>query len=41
MKPEMLKSQFEILGEPKDALTVDISQTPKEIIKLIHNAWNL
>jgi gluconokinase len=41
MKPEMLKSQFEILEEPKDALTVDISQTPKEIIKLIHNAWNL
>ena len=41
MKPEMLKSQFEILEEPRDALTVDISNTPQEIVKLIHNAWNL
>ena len=41
MKSEMLKSQFETLEEPRDALTVDISQTPKEIVKLIHNAWNL
>jgi gluconokinase len=41
MKPEMLKSQFEILEEPDDALMVDISQTPEEIVKLIHNAWNL
>ena len=41
MKPGMLQSQFEILEEPVDALTVDISQTPKEIVKLIHNAWNL
>jgi len=41
MKSEMLKSQFETLEEPRDALTVDISQTPQEIVKLIHNAWNL
>jgi gluconokinase len=35
MKPDLLKSQFEILEEPKDALIVDASQTPAEIIRRI------
>jgi len=33
MKPDMLASQFSILEEPKDALIVDISRTPKEIVR--------
>jgi gluconokinase len=41
MKPEMLKSQFEVLEEPKDVLTMDISKTPKEIVELIRKEWNL
>ena len=32
MKPAMLKSQFEILEEPLDALVMDISLSPQEII---------
>lgn len=35
MSPDLLKSQFEILEEPKDALIVDASQTPAEIIRRI------
>ena len=41
MKPGMLASQFAILEEPNDALTVEISKTPKEIIALIRKEWNL
>jgi len=41
MKPEMLKSQFEILEEPKDALVVDISKSPKEIVALIREELEL
>ena len=40
MKPEMLKSQFETLEEPADALTVDIGQNldriTEEIITKLH-----
>ena len=35
MKPQMLKSQFEALEEPTDALTVDISMTVDEIVQQI------
>ena len=41
MKPGMLASQFAILEEPNDALTVEISKTLKEIIALIRKEWNL
>jgi len=41
MKAEMLSSQFATLEEPKDALIVDISKTPKEIVALIRKEWNL
>ena len=41
MKPEMLASQFAILEEPNDALTIDISKTPEEIIALIRKEWKL
>ncbi|MGA7194223.1 MAG: gluconokinase [Anaerolineales bacterium] len=41
MKPEMLASQFAILEEPTDALTVDISKAPKEIVVLIRKEWKL
>ena len=32
MKPEMLKSQFEALEEPQDALVIDISQPSEWVI---------
>jgi gluconokinase len=35
MKPEMLKSQFDALEEPADALTVDISPSVDEIVQEI------
>ena len=35
MKPEMLRSQFETLEEPVDALAVDVSLTPEEIVEKI------
>lgn len=35
MKPEMLRSQFETLEEPVDALTVDISPSVDEIVQEI------
>jgi gluconate kinase len=41
MKPDMLASQFAILEEPKDALIVDVSKTPKEIVTLIRKEWKL
>lgn len=41
MKPEMLKSQFEILQEPADALAVDIANTPDEMVKIICRELNL
>ena len=35
MPVELLKSQFEALEEPRDAVIVDISHAPKEIIQII------
>jgi gluconokinase len=35
MKPDMLPSQFAILEEPQDALTIDIGQAPDEIVQQI------
>jgi gluconokinase len=35
MKPEMLRSQFDILEEPEDALTLDISIPLEEILDTI------
>ena len=35
MKPEMLKSQFEALEEPAEALTVDVSLSVDEIVERI------
>lgn len=37
MKPSMLKSQFETLEEPEDALVIDISLPPEMIVsQIIH-----
>ncbi len=35
MKPDMLKSQFTDLQEPAGALTIDIAQTPEEMVQII------
>ncbi len=37
MPSELLKSQFDILESPKEALQIDISLTPENIIKTIKN----
>ncbi|WCO00897.1 NADP-dependent phosphogluconate dehydrogenase [Psychroserpens ponticola] len=37
MPSELLKSQFDILEHPKDALQIDISLTPENIVKTIKN----
>lgn len=36
MKPEMLKSQFDALEEPQNALIVDISLLVEQIVNLLH-----
>ncbi len=41
MKPGMLDSQFATLEEPTDALTVDIAQTPEQILKYIKQSLQL
>ena len=41
MPADMLSSQFDILEEPQDTLTIDISQTPQEIITIIRKGLNL
>jgi len=41
MKPDMLRSQFEILEEPADAVVVDIFNTPDEIVQFITKELNL
>jgi gluconokinase len=41
MKADMLASQFGILEEPKDGLTIDISKAPEKIVRLIRKQWNL
>jgi len=35
MKAQLLKSQFEILEEPQDAITVDVSDTPEVMVQKI------
>src|SRR5512147_421088 len=35
MKPNMLASQFEALEEPRDALTLDIGQSPAHMVEAI------
>lgn len=37
MKPEMLTSQFADLEEPPDAITIDVSGTPEQIVQEIVN----
>jgi gluconokinase len=41
MNPKLLDSQFETLEEPADALRVDISPSPEEIVKTIREDLNL
>lgn len=41
MPTTLLKSQFDALEEPKDALIIDISNTPQEIIQIIRQGFNL
>jgi gluconokinase len=41
MKPEMLKSQFEILEDPADAVVVDVVGAPDEIVKIVCQELNL
>ena len=40
MPVELLKSQFEALEEPRDAVIVDISHSPDEIIQIIRKGIN-
>ena len=37
MPADLLASQFEILEKPADALTIDISKSPEEIVSIIQN----
>ena len=41
MSAEMLASQFEILEDPPDALTIEITKTPQEIAEIIRKGFNL
>ena len=41
MKPHMLKSQFDALEEPKNALTIDISMSPDDIVQEIISSMSL
>ena len=41
MKPEMLRSQFETLEPPTDALVVNIAHTPDEMVAEIRRAFSL
>ena len=41
MSVGMLDSQFRTLEEPQNALTIDISHTPQEIISIIYKGLNL
>lgn len=41
MKPQMLRSQFATLEEPKNALVIDISVSPDQIIDQIVGLLNL
>jgi gluconokinase len=41
MKPQLLKSQFEILEEPQDAITVDLANPPEVIVREIRKALGI
>src|SRR5436853_3180375 len=41
MNPKLLDSQFDTLEEPQDALRVDVSSTPEEIVKTIREGLGL
>ncbi len=41
MPVKLLKSQFDALEEPKNVLTIDISNSPETIIKIIREGFNL
>ena len=41
MPVKLLRSQFEALEEPKEALIIDISKTPEEIIQVIRKGYDL
>lgn len=41
MPVKLLKSQFDALEEPKDVLTIDISNAPETIIQVIRKGFNL
>jgi gluconokinase len=41
MSAKMLASQFDTLEEPQDALTIDITRTPQEIISIIRKGLTL
>ena len=41
MKPEMLKSQFDALEEPVNALAADVRLTPEEIVRNIVKTFQL
>jgi gluconokinase len=41
MKAELLKSQFEILEEPLDAITVDLANPPEVIVREIRTALGI
>jgi len=41
MAPELLRSQFEILEEPEDALYVDVSLSPNAIVRSIREQLQL
>lgn len=41
MPVTLLQSQFDALQEPQDALIIDISQTPQEMIRTIRKGLNL
>jgi gluconokinase len=41
MKPEMLRSQFEALEPPHDAIRIDITHSPDAIVREIRKALNV
>lgn len=41
MKPEMLRSQFEALEAPQDALRLDVAETPDALVGKIRQAFTL
>jgi len=41
MSENMLDSQFNILEEPQNTLTIDISNTPQDILAIIRKGFNL